>query len=220
VSNEILQKDNIFGRWRIVEYLGNIGIKNTPGYKRNAFKVVCECGYIGIVEEYRLRKGKSKGCRSCKTIDKTGKRSNFDLYEPGSIIGNWKVLNLSHLNEKKEKIYLCECQCGFQSHITGTRLTKKETLGCRQCQVEGRFKTKELEGMTFGHTKIIKKLPIGKTSAAWYLGLCLKCNTTREIRGAQIRYFKESQNMCNSCAAKGRNEKAKIKQSIQSDSKS
>jgi hypothetical protein len=52
----------------------------------------------------------------------------------GKIFGLWKVLSFDHKNDRYERYWLCECQCGVRAIRRDFSLIYGKTTGCRRCR--------------------------------------------------------------------------------------
>lgn len=102
---------------------GNIEvIKNIPNNKRKSkWECKCICGNIFIADGYSLRTGRTKSC-GCKTPNKF-----IDL--TGMIFGKLKVIERAK-NKNSKTMWLCECECGNKTIVSGDCLKNKHTSSC------------------------------------------------------------------------------------------
>lgn len=119
-----------YGRWTVLERVGKKG-------KDIAWKCVCECGRIGIVQGNSLRSGGSKSC-GCLSSELKSKRlkENYktkpitDL--SGKRFGKLTVIDIAEHIKGKHIKWRCVCDCGTEIITAGVYLTngKKTHCGC------------------------------------------------------------------------------------------
>lgn len=51
----------------------------------------------------------------------------------GQKFSKWTVLNLSHKNNNRETVWLCQCECGNTNTIESSSLTKHRSTQCKSC---------------------------------------------------------------------------------------
>lgn len=114
-----------FGFWTVVAEA-----PNSHSYCRR-WICKCICGKTYPVMGMALRRGSSKGCRSCRQMARWGNRSLI-----GQVRGKWTVLAESKNKRPGVKLWICRCECGFEREVPGCTLQAKNVGGCRKCKAE------------------------------------------------------------------------------------
>lgn len=89
----------------------------------------CDCGHIGEVEGFKLKKGESTMCSQC-LLNK--KRMNRDAFMIGKKFGHLIVKSRVQSPNKHDR-WLCVCKCGAERHIYGYSLLQGDSKGCPAC---------------------------------------------------------------------------------------
>lgn len=121
-----MKSENKIGDWTL---LGLAPTRNRKKY----WKVQCSCGIIKEVAEYSLKKGKSKSCKVCSYIKKTGNVPNInDVYY------NYKVIDI--IIKGTRTFINLQCKCGYitQKKI-GMHYNAKQCRNCYTKQQKGRI---------------------------------------------------------------------------------
>lgn len=71
----------------------------------------------------------------------------------GQIIGNWKILELDHIDKYHNYVYKCECQCNNKTIRYKTKQQMKQTRRCNKCNNP----LTDYTGEIFGNLKVISK---------------------------------------------------------------
>lgn len=116
-----------FGRWMVIKWVGRD--------KRGKWQWLCRCvcGREGIVMGSNLRRGNSKGCKSCQ-ISRNNNKKRLDLV--GKKFGKWTVLKWVGRDKRKRWLWLCICECGKKKNILGAILISGNSKGCRSCKAK------------------------------------------------------------------------------------
>lgn len=83
-----------FGKWTVLSF-------SRRTEKITLYNCKCECGTEREISAYKLIKGKTKSCGCSRTKDMTGKK-----------IGMITFFEKVGMNENREVIYKCQCDCG------------------------------------------------------------------------------------------------------------
>ena len=121
--------------------------------------------------------------------------------EPGSKVGRLLILERDYVREAERKelgkrdvpYYKCRCDCGAEISVMGTSLSTKRTQSCgclrnERIRKRGR-KVKNLEGMSFGHMRVIKiddTKQKGYGKHAYWICECGLCGNTKSVRGSDL----------------------------------
>lgn len=91
------------------------------------WKCKCDCGNICEVSRDSLRKGtKSCGCLQKEKASESGKAFGYDL--TNQRFG--RLVPLKLLENKSERIWLCQCDCGKQCEVSARNLLRGHTSSC------------------------------------------------------------------------------------------
>ena len=91
------------------------------------WKCQCECGNICEISQESLKNGtKSCGCLQKEAAHKTGIQLGYDL--TGRRFGKLTVLNL--IENKNERTWLCQCDCGNLYEVSSKNLLRGHTSSC------------------------------------------------------------------------------------------
>lgn len=183
-GNFIDETGNKYGKLTVMSVLDEKDSDN-----RTLFLCQCECGNLTKVSGKSLRRGHTKSC-GCLQKEKR----NF-IDEAGNVYGRLTVL--SALEEKdvdNRNLFLCQCECGNLTKVSGKSLRSGNTKSCGCLQKEKAIetlKTKtrlgntigvDLTGQRFGKLTVVKEVESitksnGKSVRQW---LC-KCDCGGEI---------------------------------------
>jgi hypothetical protein len=86
---------SVFGRWTVVARNGS----DKNGEKM--FDCVCSCGSRGTIQSSSLRRGGSKGCKSCAEKGNSKGKTHGLRYHPLYVV--WKSMNTRCSNKKAER---------------------------------------------------------------------------------------------------------------------
>lgn len=96
----------------------------------------------------------------------------------GKRFGKLLVKELLGTNEKQQTLWKCQCDCGNECIVIGSRLTfgKKTSCGCDTKEKYSKSKTKDLTGQRFGRLVVVQENGKIKGKTSW---LC-KCDCGNE----------------------------------------
>ena len=163
ISNDLV--DKIFGRWKVIEYVGNS-------------KWLCECQCKDktrkSVHEKSLKMGTSKSCGCLRReINSAGKLEDLS----GKVFGYWEVLEYSG-----KSMWKCNCLCGCNTikYIKGQSLKTGKSKSCG-------LKTtgfKDLTDKTFGMWRVKEYLG----NQLWLCECQCAKHTIREVSSFNLLY--------------------------------
>ncbi len=133
----------------------------------------CDCGNTITVPSGRLRSGDKTSC-GCERNKR--KKNNEDII--GERFGFWTVLSEDQSNKKKEKCYLCRCDCGTIKSVSKYSLVNGRSLSCG-CKTS----TPELDltGCRFGMLTVIGLNPDYKGKGIYWKCKC-ECGKIKSFR--------------------------------------
>ena len=83
----------------------------------------CDCGNKKIISGQALKKGMTKSCGCLNNLDLTGKR-----------FGHLLVLKQVKSKKKKNRQWLCKCDCGQETIQTTADLNSEHAKSCGNCR--------------------------------------------------------------------------------------
>jgi len=131
-----------FGRLTVVSF-DSINKNGTP-----VWNCLCECGNKSKVTRSHLRSGSTKSC-GCLARELSAKRQLKDF--SGRKFGRLTVINRHSNSSANKSMWLCKCDCGATSIVSGSNLISGSTKSCG-CIVKGR---KISHGLGRSHVYII-----------------------------------------------------------------
>lgn len=164
-----------FGLWTVEN------LSNENKDRKQTWRCRCECGTVSDVIGRSLVIGRSRGC-GCTRIRALAEKIRIDL--TGRQVGFWTVKQYSGLNEKRQPIWLCECQCGTKRDVVGQSLRNGVTksCGCMKGAAIAKARTKHGHasyairahspesgtGWKHGHTNLVEGRAIrSRTYSSW-----------------------------------------------------
>lgn len=128
-----------FGKWTVLERF--------PSEKKTAhWRVQCECGNESVITGTSLRHGSTTQCKECsyssRAIDLTDRK-----------FGKWTVLKRVS-SDKPRTHWLCQCECGNESILTGGNLRSGNSNQCKNCSTG----FKDLTGQKIGKWTVLKHI--------------------------------------------------------------
>ena len=127
----------VFGMWTVIEEC-----KNNRQGKNVMWICRCECGIEKEVYGCKLNNGTSKSCGHKESL--VGKR-----------YGKLTVISIVEDNSKRDRIWLCECDCGEYKNIPTGSLNCGNSTSCGCGRLDGLLKSIT----THGQSKKGKKTP-------------------------------------------------------------
>lgn len=119
-----------FGLWTVLEYDSNV----------KKWKCKCDCGNVSYVPTYNLKSGKSKSC-GCQRNKKLQKERLIDM--TGMRFGMLTVLSIDSKEKGKKWKWLCQCDCGEQTLVTGSDLRSMQQVSCGCLKSKGELLIKQ-----------------------------------------------------------------------------
>lgn len=109
------------------------------------------------------------------------------INEIGNRYGKLVVLERDLKKSKKNAYWLCQCDCGKQTTVLGTKLRKGETKSCGCLRSESAKKNVvDITGQKFGRLTVLSRA--GSTPGGIALWNCkCDCGTEKVISGAHLR---------------------------------
>ena len=123
-----------FGKWTILNKA-----EKTKNYQTQ-WLCQCECGEKRLIISGSLCTRHTKGCKKCS------KNAFKDLIEQK--FGKWTVLERAP-NKNSQSQWLCKCECGTISEVSGSSLRQKKTTQCKKCAGTAPKDSLNLVGKTF-----------------------------------------------------------------------
>ncbi len=160
-----------FGEWEVKEYVGN-----------RLFKCICSCGTERNVSSWDLRSNKTKSCGHPEDLT-------------GRVFGDWIVLGLDKVINKKQPYWICQCKCETISSIAGNALKNGKSLSCIKCYGKkiSEYRLNDLTGKTFGKLTVIKRVENDKTGKPmWWC----KCDCDEEKAISSTALLQHGQQTC------------------------
>ena len=123
-------------RKKIGQQFGNLKIIDVDEYNGKQIKYICKCNLCGSIKSYFYsilkkevdKSGKPKDCGCTRknttpaTIDMIGKR-----------YGKLVVLKEAGRDNQRQRLYLCQCDCGSQAILRGYKIRQGDALSCGHC---------------------------------------------------------------------------------------
>lgn len=124
----------------------------------------CDCGNIVSACGSSLRRGKKKscGCLERQAIDETGKK-----------YGRLLVIERVKKENNKNAYWLCKCDCGNETVVSGNNLRSGSTQSCGCYRIEKQQMPKnDLTNKKFGKLKAISYIPGGGSKEGKWHCIC------------------------------------------------
>lgn len=139
-------------------------------YKDVMWHCVCDCGKECNATANNLRRGNTASCGCIRRDDLTNQR-----------FGNLVVLSLGDKsNRGKGSFWLCQCDCGSQCQVHGSKLKSGHTSSCG-CSHKNLIV--DLTGQTFGSLKVLQDSGKRRSGSGGVLWRCqCNCGQVRDIR--------------------------------------
>ena len=107
---------------------------------------------------------------------------------PGAEIGRWTVLDQYELTPKREKKWLCRCQCGTERYVLERSLKCNGSLscGCLRKEMAAEAISHDLTGQVFGDLTVLGKAsPQPKNGGIWWQCQCA-CGEVCQFPGSLL----------------------------------
>ena len=115
-----------FGRWTVIKRSETIK-------KQTTWLCKCDCGTIKSVRGSDLKSGKSVSC-GCFNKEVVSEKSVKDL--TNMKFGRLTVIERVGSDKHGKALWLCQCDCGNETVVNGTRLSDGRTQSCGCLQKE------------------------------------------------------------------------------------
>ena len=105
----------------------------------------------------------------------------------GDKIGRWTVLGTCIYSAKRERKWLCRCECGTERHVLERSLLYGGSVscGCLRKERAEQANSPDLTGRRFGELTVIKKVESTKHGAARWLCQCA-CGAEYTVQGSLL----------------------------------
>ncbi|MCK2000072.1 hypothetical protein MZM54_01570 [[Brevibacterium] frigoritolerans] len=113
-----------FGRLTVIEKAKE---KNKSGVYPWICK--CECGNIKNIRSSNLKEGTTQSCGCLNDEKRRERKSNFEDLT-GKVFGKLTVKNEAPRNGKKYIQWICKCECGEETVVSGSQLRDGRTKSC------------------------------------------------------------------------------------------
>lgn len=170
--------DNLIGRT-----YGKLTVisRDENKHGKTYWKCKCECGNIVTVNSYCLKSGQTK---SCGCINKELMSKKFLKNLIGQRFGRLVVIERADdyiipSNKKHTTRWLCQCDCGNTTYVTGSNLKNGKIISCgcyKKEKISQKF-TKDITGQKFGKLTVIERVENKKGRVCWK---CL-CECGQEV---------------------------------------
>lgn len=88
----------------------------------------------------------------------------------GEVFGRWQVIGNYIINERKQRRWLCRCQCGTERYVLEKSLLYGGSFSCGCTRQESL--SKSLWGQTFGELTVVDKADIHGKGGVWWKCRC------------------------------------------------
>lgn len=107
---------------------------------------------------------------------------------PGQKIGRWTVLDSFTFSARKEKKWLCRCECGTERYVLERSLRHGGSKSCGCLQQEQVYKATayDLAGYVFGDLKVVGRSRKRPKSRPTWTCLCANCGFTCEATATEL----------------------------------
>lgn len=113
---------DIFGYWTVIDNMPKIK------YGKTYVTVQCKCGKIEEKCLSELVRGRTTGCKSCKSRERSRNIHVGDKYK------KWTVIDGPKINKRHNVLWLCQCECGEKRWFQGNELTNEsKCFACKKC---------------------------------------------------------------------------------------
>jgi len=163
----------VFGRLTVV---GKHGIDK---HGKVVWSCLCSCGKPTAVSAGSLSRGLTKSC-GCLFRESLIKRNKLEL--AGKVFGRLTAIKEDGRNGNNF-IWLCQCECGKETHAKASSLKRGLTrsCGCLKSETTSKRFRKDLSGQRFG--RLIALSDIGSNAHNSRIWLC-KCDCGKEMKVA------------------------------------
>jgi hypothetical protein len=110
-----------FGKLVVIQF---VGVKNK---KRYMYECKCDCGNVKVIDRDKLMSGNTVSCK-CYQAQSSSERK-FEN-EGGNRYDKLLVTPIHARNKWNETEWVCKCDCGKVTVVTGKKLRAKHTTSC------------------------------------------------------------------------------------------
>lgn len=106
----------------------------------------------------------------------------------GQQFGRWTVQNCFITTPKKERKWLCRCECGTERYVLERSLRHGGSVscGCLRKEMAAKAISPDLTGQTFGDLTVVRKLEKDeKRNGTWWLCRC-SCGAEYKVQGTLL----------------------------------
>lgn len=148
----------------------------------------CDCGNVTSVRGDELRNGRIVTCGFCGQI-KIENRTNTKKDEVGNRYGKLTVIEEAGSDKNGKTKWLCQCDCGNLTIVTGNSLRTGGVISCGCAKHEtGKYLVKDEAGHTYGKLTVIDRNFEHKTKAQIAFWNCkCECGNTVIVSGCHLR---------------------------------
>ena len=114
-------------------------------------------------------------------------QANSRKISPGEEIGRWTVLGEYILTDRKERKWLCRCNCGTERYVLERSLLYggSESCGCLRKERALETNSPDLTGQRFGELTVIRKVENTKHNSTQWLCKC-SCVADYVVQGSLL----------------------------------
>jgi hypothetical protein len=116
-----------FGRLTVIEMAEKVRIKNTT---KIYWKCLCDCGNEKNILLGSLRSGRTKSCGCLKSETTKEKNKNKKIDLTGKRYGRLLVIRENGKSKNNNTKWLCQCDCGNETTVTGGNLSYGSVKSC------------------------------------------------------------------------------------------
>ena len=106
---------------------------------------------------------------------------------PGDKIGRWTVTEEYRLTDRKERKWLCRCECGTERYVLERSLIYggSTSCGCLRKERAEKANSPDLTGKQFGQLQVLHKLDSTENGATRWLCKC-SCGSEYAVLGTLL----------------------------------
>lgn len=114
-------------------------------------------------------------------------QENKQKISPGDKVGRWTVLGEYILTDRKERKWLCRCDCGTERYVLERSLLCGGSVSCGCLRKERALETNspDLTGRQFGELTVIQKVENTKHNSTQWLCKC-SCGADYVVQGSLL----------------------------------
>lgn len=107
---------------------------------------------------------------------------------PGQKIGRWTVLDSFTFSARKEKKWLCRCECGTERYVLERSLRHggSKSCGCLQRERALEAVTYDLRERVFGDLRVVGRSRKRTQMGTYWTCLCTNCGYTCEVTATEL----------------------------------